>query len=268
MEICIYSNDIDLINNIESFLDIFFYDKNTKYKITKINSYSKIDYFEDFDVLFIDTNNDFFIDNNKDIYKIYLCDILYFISNNIHNKNIIFKPLKYKSFFDEFSLFFDENKKTHKKNTSFILDKIKSFNFKNKQKKFPIYKEYNSFKENQTNYFLDKNYKINILDYYSNETLISESSSILFICSDNNFNSIIYKSNSFFNVDYSLDYFEKQFANIFFRCNDNFIVNLRKISKIGKDFVIINNIKIDVDKDKFNKLKENLSHILKINVNK
>lgn len=98
-----------------------------------------------------------------------------------------------------------------------------------------------------------------------NENLIT-SSSILYIEKISNNKTKIHTAQKNFEFLESISYFEKKLDKNFFRCSKNFLINLNKISRFQKEFVIINNQQIKIDKNKFKKLKKTLLDFLKIKV--
>lgn len=66
-------------------------------------------------------------------------------------------------------------------------------------------------------------------------------------------------------LPYNINYLEKKLnSDLFFRCGKDYIINLRKISKIGKYFAILNGYEILVPKKNFKDLKDKLKIMLDI----
>lgn len=108
-----------------------------------------------------------------------------------------------------------------------------------------------------------KHLNLNINENYTNLLSGISIKSILYIESVGN-NCVVYTNNSMFNIPCNISYIEKNPTfNFFFRCHNDYIVNLKKLSKIGKYFVIINSKRIPVDANKFEELK----HMLLIMLN-
>jgi DNA-binding LytR/AlgR family response regulator len=88
--------------------------------------------------------------------------------------------------------------------------------------------------------------------------------SILFIESRGN-SCLAYTSNTSVNIDCSIDLLEKTLdSSTFFRCHNDYLINLNKISKLNRTSVIINSKIIPVSECRFNELKNRLLFILKI----
>ncbi len=241
MEICIYSSDKNLIHKLESFLNQFLREKNINFRISKINSYDELNINKFIDILFIELNDNIPFKILESIPTIYISDVLFYTLNDISQKNTILKPINYKSFCNVFSIFFSEFLENNKRNKSLILEKINEFSIDNNFKFDGKYKE-------------SKNNIKNI-----------NSSCILYIENLNKNKVKIFTEKNSFEIDESIDLFEKNLKNNFFRCNKDFLINIKKLSKIGRDFVIINDYKIKVDKNKFKILKNSIIDILKIN---
>ncbi len=91
--------------------------------------------------------------------------------------------------------------------------------------------------------------------------------SILFIKSQQN-TCIAYTLYGYTNLDYDINQLENILAtSTFYRCHDNYIINIKKISRLNKDSVIINSKLIPVSSYNFKILKEKLLFKLKIDKN-
>lgn len=88
--------------------------------------------------------------------------------------------------------------------------------------------------------------------------------SILFIES-RGYNCIAYTTNFSINLNHSLSMLENDLdCSIFFRCHNNYLINLNKINKLNRNYVIIDSKVVPVSNDKFSELKNKLLFILKI----
>jgi len=87
---------------------------------------------------------------------------------------------------------------------------------------------------------------------------------ILFIESRGN-SCIAYTSSTSINIDCAIDLLEKNLdSSTFFRCHNNYLINLNKISKLNRTSVIINTKIVPICECRFNELKNRLLFILKI----
>ncbi|MGL6104497.1 LytR/AlgR family response regulator transcription factor [Romboutsia sp.] len=76
---------------------------------------------------------------------------------------------------------------------------------------------------------------------------------------------IVYTNNSMFQIPYNINCIEKILSsNFLFRCHNNYIVNLKMLSKIGKYYVIVNSKEVPVATNKFEELKHKLLIILNL----
>lgn len=236
MQIYIYSKNNKIKNTLEQFIYTFFEDKEITYTITKISDEIELNNISDYDLIFFDTdqkptdNIDF-----KNTHIIKISDIFYYTLNNISNENILFKPLKYDSFYLEFNSIFEKFVSKNKKASESILSKIKLFNKKKSNNKESI--DFTQIK---------------------NITYIH-------ICSNKHF--IIHTKNKSYNVYDSIEIYNNTICTNLFRCNNNHLISLQEVSRIGKYFIEVNFTIISVDKNKFNPLKEELIKILKISFN-
>ena len=88
--------------------------------------------------------------------------------------------------------------------------------------------------------------------------------SILFIESRGS-NCIAYTSNNFVSIPNNINVLEKNLStSTFFRCHNNYLINLKKISKLNRTSVIINSKIVPVSGNKFKELKNRLLFMLKI----
>lgn len=241
MEICIYSSNKNLIYKLETFLNQFLCEKNINFRINNINSYDELKINKFIDIIFVELNDNIEFKKVDCTPTIYISDVLFYTLNDISQKNTILKPISYKSFYNVFSIFFSEFLENNKRNKSLILEKINEFSI------------YNNFKFDGK----DKESKNNIKNI--------NSSCILYIENLNKNKVKIFTEKNSFEIDESINFFEKNLKNNFFRCSKDFLINIKKLSKIGRDFVIINDYKIKVDKNKFKTLKNSIIDILKIN---
>lgn len=239
MNICICSNDKILVDKLKLFLEDFFHEKDTNFKTTHIYSLDNINKNNLFDVILLDLTKNTVNENIKKTPIIYITDVIFYTLNSVNYENILLKPIKYSSFNKEFSIIFFRYLETLNKSKSFILEKINNFSLSNKSSK-----NFNTY---------NKNINSNI-----------KSSSIIYVENISKNNSKIFTDTNCFEIDENIDFFEKNFSSNFFRCNKSHLINLNKLSKIGKYFVIINSQKIDVDKDRFKKLKDTVVDIFQI----
>jgi len=87
---------------------------------------------------------------------------------------------------------------------------------------------------------------------------------ILFIESRGN-SCIAYTSSTSITINHTIDLLEKNLdSSTFFRCHNNYLINLNKISKLNRTYVIINAKIVPICKCRFNELKNRLLFILKI----
>lgn len=102
----------------------------------------------------------------------------------------------------------------------------------------------------------------NILNDMKNKSKEISYKSILYVKQIEKNKSILYDEKNEFLVDENIKTLEDKLSPTFFRCNKEYLININKISKIGKYFIIINGKKIEVDKKRFTNLKNILLKIL------
>lgn len=75
----------------------------------------------------------------------------------------------------------------------------------------------------------------------------------------------IHTKNDYINISYDIDSIETLLdSDKFFRCHDDYLVNLNKISKISRNSIVVNSNIIPVSSDRFKDLKNRLLIMLKI----
>ncbi len=102
----------------------------------------------------------------------------------------------------------------------------------------------------------------NILNDMKNKSKEISYKSILYVKQIEKNKSILYDEKNEFLVDENIKTLEDKLSPTFFRCNKEYLININKISKIVKHFIIINDKKIEVDKKRFTNLKNILLKIL------
>lgn len=247
INISICCNDSKQADILSNFLKDFSSSNHLKYKLSKYSSFDHLVYSppKNLDILFLKINLNseqsvHSIHNKfKSIYKnsqiIFIPEIMDFMLNGFCLKDFryILMPLKYESFEDEVSSCLNDLKNSKSKNNK-SLNNI--FQFKNSEN-------------------VDK--PLVVLSGVSTR-------SISFIESRGN-HCLIYTSNKCVETGYTIDQLERKLCpSTFFRCHDNFIINIKRINKLTRSSVIINSKIIPVSEKRFKTLKDKLLVMLKI----
>lgn len=232
-------SDIKEMNVVNTCLNKFFSVNNFNYKLYKFNSMESLLYnlSLDFHIILvsIDLKNKSLIYDfqskctiyNKDIKIIFIPEIVDFMTNGFFLKDFryILSPINYLSFDDELSL---------------CLQELNS----NKLS----YKNFNCITDKKNYTTLDN------IDY----------DTILFV-EANKKSSIIHTTIDTINYNCQLNHLYKKLNDSrFFMCHKNYIVNLEKITKFNRSYVMTNSNTIPVSTNKFKELKNNLLIMLNL----
>lgn len=238
LNIAISYNDNNKIKILNEFLNVFFKSLNIKYKV--FNFYS-LDYLisappKSIDILLINVklnNRNSVLDINNKINFLYTSSQLIFIPEIV---DFMINGFYMKDF-------------------NYILPPLKYDCFKTELNLCLKNIDYN------------KNQQQKITGLYPHINIPSEvkTRSIIYIYSNKN-TSLAYTDTNVIHIPHNLSFLEKNLdCNIFFRCHDNYIINLYKLKKINKDNVLTNLSIIPISKHKFPSLKNKLIEILKLN---
>ena len=235
--ITVCSDDLDDIKTLSNYLFKLSLYNNFKYKLyTSTSIHDILNSFNNkTDIIFV-----FLKHTNKEL----VININNTLKNKFNNIRIIYIPEIIDFMINGLCL----------KNYNYILNPIKFESFEDELMSLIC-----GLKVKSNNYnILDENiFKFDIMNEIPHKDI--------FYIQASNSDCIVYTKNSSVKINYTLDALQINLNSAFmYRCNNDYIVNLKKINKIGRHFVISNSKYITVDEDRFELLKNKLIAIFNL----